>query len=770
MRCNKPENRQISLNLIGVWLCLLLSIWFSYPRLSPGQSSTPNEEIIDVDHYKITQAPQEIQIDGKLDEDSWREATRILLNYEHYPDPNADPSVRTTFYITYTQNHLYAAFKAPVKSRENIRANLMQRDEKEKLMRDDHVGFTIDPFNNGKWGFQFRVNPLGVQADAIYSDQYETTDYTWNAIWKSEASISEDQYVVEIRIPLSSINTPADSVQTWRFSAFRNFPRSVQHQFRSHPLNLNRQSFLKQFDRLEGFGDFSTGLNMEINPVLTAKRSDQASPQNPGVMNTGSVQLNPGGNLEWGIQPNITLSATMNPDFSQVEADALQLRENRRFVLSFPEKRPFFLEGSEIFETPFNAIFTRSVIEPEAGLKLTGKSGSHTFGSFITRDQTSRLLFPSNQSSESKILNEHTYSEIIRYRHQLSPNASIGILGEGRQAVQSDYRNHVGGVDGYIQFLESNSFQFQWLQSSTHYPDPIASNYQQPDKTFEGTAFQTTVNHSSQNWKGEAGFSSVSSGFRNDNGFFKQADYQSFNFSGKRIFRGSSQNWFSELQFGPNAEFTTDQSGRLTDRSISLSATYNGPLQSEVFTEYALGKQRYLDRMYPDLQSGAFFFRIQPGHILSKLRTYISYGDQIDFTNRRVAKEIIIHPGLNFNLGEHFNLELDPNFQRLSYRGRTTFSTYLLGTKLIYHFNKQTFIRSILQYRYVDRNLSTFNNPSSFESSTESFFYQFLFSYKVNPRSKVFLGYSSGYRDTPSQSFRIQSRTGFLKVGYAWVF
>lgn len=166
----------------------------------------------------------------------------------------------------------------------------------------------------------------------------------------------------------------------------------------------------------------------------------------------------------------------------------------------------------------------------------------------------------------------------------------------------------------------------------------------------------------------------------------------------------------------------------------------------------------------------AAFFRTQLGGLLSKFRIYSSYGKAVDFTNERQANELIIHPGFNLNLGKNLNIELDPNFKQLSHDGQRVFSTFLLGTQFVYHFNKEVFLRATTRYRYVDRNLGTFDQPSRFESSSEEFYYQLLFSYKLNPQSKLFLGYSSGYDSINERPLSIQRRTGFLKMGYAWVF
>ena len=362
-----------------------------------------------------------------------------------------------------------------------------------------------------------------------------------------------------------------------------------------------------------------------------------------------------------------------------------------------------------------------------------------------------------------------TYSEIFRYRNQFTDNAALGVIAEGRQSASSNYQNYVGGVDGYWRFWDSNSLRFQYLHSSTNYSSRTSRNFDQPTDNFDGGALQLNYNYQSREWLGRAEYTSISSGFRNDNGFFPRADFQTLSASARRVFRGSSEQWFSSIQLGPDYEITTNQAGTVTDRSISFAAGYRGPLQSEVSISYERSKQRFRQQVFSGLDGGVLFFRVQPSDFLSKFRVYTFLGESVDYTNSRKASELIIHPGLNLNISRHLNLEIDPNYKRLSYDGNRTFTTYLLGTKLIYHFNKKMFLRSNLQYRYVDRNLSEFNNPGPLDASTESLFYQLLFSYKVNPQSKLFLGYSSGYGGINENPLTIQSRTGYLKVGYSWV-
>ena len=146
------------------------------------------------------------------------------------------------------------------------------------------------------------------------------------------------------------------------------------------------------------------------------------------------MEAEAGISVRWGITPNISLNAAINPDFSQVEADFAQLDVNERFALAFPEKRPFFLEGADFFTTPLNAVFTRTVSDPRYGLKLTGKEGDNSFGAFLTEDSVNNILIPGRETSRSVFLDDTVRDSVLRYRRDIGSTSSLGVLyaGAGR--------------------------------------------------------------------------------------------------------------------------------------------------------------------------------------------------------------------------------------------------------------------------------------------------------------------------------------------------
>ncbi len=392
--------------------------------------------------YEVSPTPSPIRVDGVLDEPEWLSATSIDLPWEWFPQVNDPAAVRTEALLMFNETHLFVGFRASDPSPAQIRAHYADRDS---AFLDDTVGLMIDTFNDQRRAFQFRVNPLGVQMESIVSDIDQSEDWSWDIIWESKGRITPDGYVVEIAIPLNQLRFPRTSgPQTWSILAMRDYPRSVRHKLRSAPLDQSRNCTVCQFELVTGFRQIESGRNLELDPTLTAARTDTRDDFPEGELSSGDFEFDAGLSGRWNITPNITLNATINPDFSQVEADAARLDVNTTFAIYYPEKRPFFLEGAGFFSTPADLVFTRSVADPVAGLKLTGKEGAHAFGVFTALDEITNLIFPGFERSDSLSIDDQVLGSVLRYRRDVGSRSTIGGIYAGREGADG-YSNHVYG-------------------------------------------------------------------------------------------------------------------------------------------------------------------------------------------------------------------------------------------------------------------------------------------------------------------------------------
>jgi hypothetical protein len=713
----------------------------------------------------VRRTAAEIRIDGRLDEPAWEEATPIPLDYEWYPGDNAPPPVDTEALIAHDSDHLFIAFKAYDPNPSQIRAHLMDRDSIDTFVQDDHVTFMIDTFNDQRRAFQFRVNPLGVQADAVFSEVELVEDFSWDIIWDSAGRITDWGYAVEVAVPLDQLRFPhVDGEQTWGIELGRSYPRGVRHRIVANRRDRDNTCVLCQVDKLTGFEGLRPGHDLEIDPTLTATRTDTRTALQGGRLEAGEEELEPGVTGRWGITSALTLSAAVNPDFSQVEADAPQLEVNERFALFFPEKRPFFLEGIDLFATPLDAIFTRTVVDPEWGLKLTGKQSRHAMGVFVTADEVNSLVIPSNQGSAFAFLEDEVTSAVGRYRRDVGKSSNLGVLYAGREG--DDYHNRVGGFDGFFRIGEGDEIRFQLLRSETLYPDAVTREHQQPAGSFSGNAARVAYDHTDRTWFWGASYEDLDESFRADSGFIPRVDVRTANAYLVRRFWGGEDDWFTAMRLGLNALRSEDQRGRLTDQSFDVTYTLEGPRQSVLELSVERTSQRFLDTLYEGLVRGQAFFVMQPGSV-TKFSIFADLGETIDFSNDQPADLLLLRPSLELKLGRRLNVQLDHYLQRLRVAGGELSEANLSNLRVVYNFNVRTFVRAILQLRDVERDPGLFIAPVDREN--EELFTQLLFSYKLNPQTVLFLGYSDNYAGT-DQIDRVQTdRTFFVKVGYAFV-
>ncbi|HEV2856438.1 MAG TPA: DUF5916 domain-containing protein [Thermoanaerobaculia bacterium] len=716
---------------------------------------------------KIERAASKISIDGVLDEPAWKSAAKMELQFETRPAENTAPPVRTEMLVTYDEGYFYAAFRAQDPKPSEIRAHLSDRDT---AFSDDFVGIVLDPFNDERRAFEFFINPLGVQMDLFQDDVGGNEDDSWDAIWDGAGKIHEGGYDVEIAIPWSSLRFPrTEGEQTWGFDALRFYPRDVNHRISSHPLDRNVTCYLCQASKMTGFSGITPGRNMELDPTVTAGRTDQREDDAPdGPLRNGSTDTDVGLTARWGITPNLTLNAALNPDFSQVEADAAQLDVNTQFALFFPEKRPFFLEGADFFRSPFDAVFTRNVADPSWGAKLTGKEGKNGLGVFVARDERTNLILPGSNGSDVTSFDMPTTDAVLRYRRDFGGSSALGGLVTAREGTDG-YFNRVAGLDGVYRLNGSNTFRAQFLRSQTEYPvgPSVSADLGLPAGTLEDNALWLSWDLNSRDWYAYARYEDVGRDFRADMGFLPRVDYN-FLLGGLRRIWYPQGRWH-RASFGGDWDRREDQRGQLLEEEIELFADFQGPRQSDVELD-AGQRQRFFNGVTFDETFGSLYAEANlSGDFFASL--FVRGGDEIDFANTQAGEVLQIEPSVRFNLGVHLRTRLSHAYQKLDVDGGRLFTANLTQLSTVWQWNVRTFLRAIVQYTDVERTprLYIAQDPADVDRTTERLFTQLLFSYKLNPQTVFFLGYSDNSLGDQRIDLTRANRTFFLKLGYAWL-
>jgi hypothetical protein len=644
----------------------------------------------------------------------------------------------------------------------------MDRDDTDTLIQDDHVGMMIDTFNDERRAFQFRVNPLGVQADAIFSEQDGVEDFSWDMIWNAVARITPDGYIVEVALPLKQLRFPAGTgPQTWGFEAFRSYPRNVRHRISSQRRDRSIGCLLCQENKISGLEGLAQGRNLEFDPTGTFSRTDERAAPTDAGLTRGDVKAEAGLTARWSMTSSLTMNGTVNPDFSQIEADVAQLDVNQRFALYYPEKRPFFLEGIDYFTTPIQAVFTRTVANPYWGAKVTGKQGGNAMGLFVTRDRINNLLLPSNESSTNASLEDDVTTVVGRYRRDVGNSSTIGALYAGREGEQ--YHNRQIGADLFWRPSQADALRVQYIRSDTQYPDEIVQNDDQRAGAFGGNATWVDYQHVATKWAAFGQYEAYDSGFRSDTGYVPRVNYRNvMGQAQRRYFRGAGS-WFNQIDLGMRGWRMMTDDWSMTDQTGAAFVNYTGPYQTQAQFNMPHDQVVYGGRSY-EFYRPNFYAGIKPtGGTAFSLTA--RFGGGVDYANNRKATRVVqVGPRIEYRPITRVSVQFSYDLDRLDVDSGRLYRANLAQLKMMYYFNVRAFFRAILQYTDISRDPNLYTFPV--EERTRRLFQQYLFSYKLNPQTVLFVGYSDNASNVnvPSIDLQQTNRTLFIKIGYAVVF
>jgi hypothetical protein len=735
--------RKRAISLLFVFSCLAGPVCLC-PQQSPPE---PRD---------IPRIEEKMAVDGKLDEAAWQQALLLDLPFETEPGENIPAPVRTTVRVFYNKDSIYFGLECFDPDPARIRSRYAERDQFEG---DDLININLDTFNDERRNYFFGCNPLGVQKDGL-----ETTngDASWDALWDAAGRVHELGYTIEIAIPFSSLQFQRTAgPQVWGLDISRWYPRSQRHRFGLVSMDRGNNSYQSQFMKVRGFAGITPGRNIEVVPTLTGINTDSREDLPDGDFANVTRTFDPGVTVKWGATANLTFSGTVNPDFSQVEADSRQLDINQPFALFYQEKRPFFTEGADFFSSPFSVIYTRSLRDPLWGLKLSGKEGANTVGAYYVRDDLTNLIFPGSQGSQSTSLDQLSSALVLRYKRDLGNKYTLGALFTGRSG--DEYYNRVYGFDGEARFTQRDKVSFQFLGSATCYPDSVVRDFSQARGTLSDKAFGLQYEHQTRKVYFYAEYDQVGRDFRADLGFMPKVDYRELE-GGLSYKWNRDRGWWSQIQVGTSFEYSEDQESRFLYRVNSLNFNFRGALQTYFMFYASRVLEGYGERNF--LQwSAEVYFQMQPA---ANLQFYMNadFGDRIDYENVRLGRRFRVNPNLTLNVGKRLAFQLDHNYERMSVNDRELYTANISQGSAIYHLNARTYLRAIVQYVDYDYNAGNYTFPIDPEYA--HFFSQLLFSYKLNPRTVLFLGYTDNARGNQDYRLARYDRTIFMKVSYSW--
>lgn len=712
------------------------------------------------ENYQVPLSEKSVSIDGVLDDDIWQDALMVNLPYEIEPDNTRKAAVETRAYIIDNGRSILFAFEAMDPEPNKIRAFLRDRDAS---YRDDYVGVMLDTYNDQRRALQFFVNPLGAQIDSIRDESGGGTneDDSWDAIWDSAGKITDQGYVVEMEIPYYEIQMPtAVGEKTWGINLFRSYPRDVRKQIASSPNDRNNSCFLCQIDKYTGFANAQRGRDLEITPSITMisnQKRDNVSADYSDLDHNFEPSLD----VNWGINSNLTLTATLNPDFSQVESDAAQLDLNQTFALFFPERRPFFLENSDFFNTRMRLLYTRNIAAPDYGLRLVGKNGKNAYGIFVTDDTSTNILIPGVFGSSVASLDLKSQNIAARYRRDFGNASTIGAMITKRSA--DDYSNTVSSIDTTYRITDEDTISFQYATTDSRNPQALIDDFDQAPET-QGDAYIIRYQHNENDYNYRIIHFDYDDGFRADLGFIGQIGQRKSIIGAEYIWRPDTPKWWNRINLYSDWDITHDQNGRLLEKELEARFNINALKQSR-FGMNGVTRQRLWNDVLFDENRIGFDAQFQPTAGIT-VGTGYSVGDSIDFVNTRIADRTGAYVFANLNVGQHLSVNLDHSFRKLNRDGGNVFIANQTDLRLSYQFNIRQRLRLALINTNINRDVSLYE--SEVDSHTRRLNTQLIYSYKVNPKTLLFLGYSDAGIEDQDFDLTRTNRTLFAKFSYAW--
>lgn len=730
-------------------------------RSLPGQTEKLPFEPLILPALAVPATDVSIKIDGDLSDPAWRYAALASNFAEVQPGNSIEPLVRTDTWITYNERFLYVGFRA-YDNPASIRASLRNRD---RAFDDDWVGFILDTFGNAAWAYEVFVNPYGIQMDLLRSGNRE--DESFDLIMYSAGRITEDGYEVEMAIPFGSLRFPNTPEQQWRVTFIRNHPRETRRIYSWAGIDQENACLLCQLGTISGITSVKAGTRLQLIPAaIGVQKGSLVDEENPSSgFENGRFHPELSLNMRYDFTSTVAAEATINPDFSQIESDARQIDVNATFALFYPERRPFFQEGSDLFDTWIDMVYTRSINNPIAATKMTGHFGKTSVAYLSAVDEDTPLLLPLQERSEL-VRGGRSMSNVLRARRAFGVNSFIG-------GTITDQRLFDGGqgttasADFKIQFLKRYNLLAQVAVSDTREPDSEKLSEELENDNFANGKYTTvldgerfkgygmflSLNRNSRHWNFEVNYSGFNPTFRAANGFVTRNDYHNlFMFQMIRFY----PKWgFADVispMFQANRQLDFDG----TRREISVRPGLNLELkgQTYVYLGYEVGRELFqgveftglhewvLDvySRFSDPLNGGFY--VVGGRSIARNEDIPEIGRQLNMGARLIIKPVqrlIVEPSINYATLKNLDT------------GNPFFEGFILRTSVSFQFRRELSLRLITQYNDFDERLNI--EP--------------LLSYQMNPFTIFYIGstHNYGYFDQPYGTHQT-ARQFFFKFQY----
>lgn len=670
-----------------------------------------------------------ITIDGKLDEPMWKLAASASNFCEIRPGENTNPPVSTEAYIGYDDKYLYMAFIAN-DNPADIRVSLQERD---RIFRDDFIGIILDTYQSSAWAYELFVNPIGIQGDLRWTSG-GNEDEALDILFESKGMITETGYQVEIAVPFSSLRFPDRQVQSWDFTVLRIQPRETRRQICWTENDRNNSCWPCQFGTMTGIKDIRSGSALQLLPSLVGSQSGEL-PNPKSSFQNGKPKGEVGLGIRYPFSSNVSMEAAINPDFSQVESDQALIDANSTFRLFYPERRPFFSEGADLYSTFINAVYSRSINNPIVAAKLTGGFDNTNFIYLSALDEETPVIVPLEERSEYGIAGK-SVTNIVRGKHSYSDGSYLGGIFTSRHYTEGGYSAN-GGFDGTYRISENTQLDGQFLVSGTHeanLPDVFTSTEtfdhgkytaNLDGEKFSGYATFFGFRKNERNFNLEIGTSIMSPGFRAETGFEPKVNQRRTNlWTSYKFFPNNDliEDWQPNISAGRVWNFD----GLIKDGWFDPGIDVRFKGQTSIHFDYLISGERFKGEFFGGIRRFSGNFGTQFSELLQ--------ADGSFTVGRSIARNTDI-PVLGKMFSGSFSFTLKPldrlnivqsvDYSKLDYpTGENIFDGAVFRTRINYQHSRELSGRLVIQY-------DSFSHDMNLEP---------LVSYKLNPFSIFYIG------------------------------
>ncbi len=574
-----PALRACLLAFFGT--CMVFACAFRPALAASAQAATP----------VITDLSPWLEKNAEPGKAAWLHAAHFSIPYETDPGHNTPAPVSTQVDVGYTVDALWLRFEAQDPHPSEIGLRYREHDDISSNF-DDFVGVFLSPFDDAQWSYEIFCTAGGAEWDALRQQNNEYS--SWDAVWSCSASRTSSGYQVVMRIPLASIKFPhSPDPQRWGVIFYRSWPRKIRHQLSSRPLNFDSNCSLCSLQAVRTAAPIhSDPADVQLIPAVTVIRTDSKK-DGSGGLEQGSPKLKASLDARWVLRPDLEWSATVNPNFSEVAPDVLQLSANRQFALFYQENRPFFEQGTQVFNTPtlrfssdtFNPsgalVDTLAISDPRFATKLVGQVGANAVGALATEDTETNILLPGRQASSAQSFDFSTRDELLRYRYDLGASA-FGLYASDRDG--GGYHSGLYAADSFWQIDPSDALTALVGSSSTDYPQEVASAFGLSPGSVKGQLWTLDYARTRHNYNFDLNLSHVADGFRADLGYLPQVGYDQGAFLGEYDFYAPDEDWWQIFGLGTVSNWTRATEGGPTSTARSSSTPSCTPTTRLRFT------------------------------------------------------------------------------------------------------------------------------------------------------------------------------------------